>query len=356
MPLAWAPGGAARLAGLARACGAERWRRVLKTLVIGAKQVRDILQPAACIDVMHAAFLALARGEAVVPLRVAAWLPDGRGAIASMPAILEEPPLLGAKVITVFPGNRQHGLESHQGVVLLHDASDGRLVAVVDASTVTALRTAAVSALATRMLARPDAHVLTLLGSGRQAEEHLAALREVRQLKEVRVWSRSHANAQAFAQRHAHGDLRVLVFDRAAEALHGADIVCTVTAATEPILAGEWLGAGMHLNAVGASTPGFRELDAEAVARSRMFVDRRASAEAESSDYIVPMRAGAIPPDHIQGELADLVAGMVDGRRTEADITLFKSLGLAIEDLAAAHFVFREALARGIGTPVQIME
>lgn len=329
----------------------------MAALVLNARDVRALLRPADCIDALEDAFLAAARGEVVQPLRVAAWRPDAAGAIAAMPAFIGEPPVLGAKVIAVFPQNRSRGLPSHQGVVLLHDALDGQLLAIVDAGAITALRTAAASALATRLLAREDAGVLALLGSGVQAAEHLTALCAVRPIREVRVYSRTPAHAHAFAAREAerHG-LPVRAVPTAAEAVRGADIVCTLTAATEPILLGRWLLPGMHVNAVGASTPAFRELDAEAVACSRLFADRSESARAESADFLQAVREGAISDEHLRGDLADLVSGRVRGRETAQDITLFKSLGLALEDLAAAHRAYREAVRRGHGISIEIGE
>ncbi len=327
----------------------------MAALLLDASDVRALLTPEDCVAVLEEAFATFARGTVVQPLRVVAWRPDEHGAMASMPAFIGEPPILGAKVIAVFPANRSRGIPSHQGVVVLHDPEDGRLLAILDAGAVTSLRTAAASALATKILANADATVLALLGSGEQAREHLRALCTVRPICEVRVWSRTPGHALEFAKRalDMHG-LTVRAAKSAEEAVRGAEIICTLTAATAPILRGEWLAEGAHVNAVGASTPAFRELDAEAVARSRLFADSRASLAAESMDYLGALKEGAIGEDHLLGDLGDLVTGRVRGRTDHREITLFKSLGLALEDLAAARMVLQRAREQGRGTPLAL--
>lgn len=321
-------------------------------LFLDREDVEALLPYGECVEVMAGALAALARGEALQPLRSAHWLPDRRGLLGVMPGALLEggEEILGLKVITVFPGNHAHGEESHLGAVLLFEGERGRPVAMLDAAAVTAIRTAAVSALATRLLAREEAGDLALLGSGVQARTHLAALREVRPLRRVRVWSRHPESARGFAERESerHG-LPIEPAASAREAVAGADLICTVTSAREPVLLGEWIADGAHVNAVGACTPAARELDSEAVARARLFVDRRESALAEPGDLLIPLREGVIREDHIQGELGDLLLNRLPGRRSAGEITLFKSLGIAVEDLAAARHVHRKALEQGRG-------
>ncbi|HYM81260.1 MAG TPA: ornithine cyclodeaminase family protein, partial [Candidatus Limnocylindria bacterium] len=234
------------------------------------------------------------------------------------------------------------------------EVEHGRLVAVVDASAITAIRTAAVSAVATRALARPDAGDLAILGSGVQAASHLEAMRAVRPLGRVRVWSRTPENARAFAEREArrHG-LAVEPMPSARDALEGADLVCTTTAAREPIVLGEWLVPGAHVNAVGACFAGARELDSAAVARARLFVDRRESALNEAGDFLIARQEGAIGDDHIAGELGEVLLGRVAGRTSPDQITLFESLGLAVEDLAVAEHIHRKALAEDAGMALE---
>lgn len=299
---------------------------------------------AECIEVMQHALVTLARGGAVLPLRQVVWQPDRKGALGMMPAYLDDPGVIGAKIITVFPGNRGTPYESHQGSVLLFECENGRPLAIVDASSITAVRTAAVSAVATRVLARETAGDLAILGSGTQAVTHLEAMRAVRPVVRARVWSRTPENACRFAEAQSarHG-IEVTATDSAHEAVDGADIICTVTSAREPVLEGAWIAPGAHINAVGASTPAFRELDSAAVESSRVVVDRRESALNEAADILVPVQDGRINEDHILAELGDVLAGGIRIRTSDDDITLFRSLGLAIEDLAAAHHVYKVA-------------
>ena len=330
-------------------------------LFLNRTELEALLPYGECIEVMAEALAALARGEAVQPLRSVCWLPDRRGGLGVMPGALlsgaggETGEVLGLKVITIFPGNHAQGEESHLGVVLIFEADLGRPVALLEAASVTAIRTAAVSALATRLLAREDAGDLALLGTGVQARTHLAALREVRPLRRVRVWSRDAGHARHFAEEAAaRYALPVEPTLSAQEAVAGADLICTVTSAREPVLAGDWLAPGAHVNAVGACTPVTRELDTAAVVRARLFVDRRESALNEAGDFLIPLREGAVGKDHIQGELGDLLLGRLPGRRTPEEITLFKSLGIAVEDLAVARHVLRKARAEGRGIELDL--
>ena len=321
------------------------------TLFVNHDDVLALLPMAECIDAMTDALRTLARGGALLPLRQVVRLPDGRNAFALMPAALNDPSALGAKIITVFPGNDATPYDSHQGAVLLFDTEYGRLIGILDASTITALRTAAVTAVATRLLAREDARTLALLGAGVQAETHLESISVVRRIDEVRVWSRSGDRARRFADRYAAAGKRIVVCQSAREAAEGADVVCTITSSREPVLFGEWLAPGTHVNAVGASLATSRELDSAAVVKSRLYVDRRESTVNEGGDFLVPKREGLIGDDHIVGEIGELLIEppRIPGRRSADEITLFKSLGLAIEDVAAARRIYDRALAAGAG-------
>jgi alanine dehydrogenase len=303
------------------------------------------------IGAMETAFRALAEGTAILPLRTIVWEPGKSGALGSMPAYLPEaepdgrrvPAVLGVKAVTFFPGNQRSALDTHQGVVIVFDAKDGRPLAICDGTEITARRTAAVSALATRLLARQDSETLTLLGSGTQARTHLEAISVVRPIRQARVWSRNPDHARRFAQEQSRPDRPVAAAASAQAAVAGADIVCTLTASNEPVLSGAWLSPGSHLNAVGASTAASREIDTEAVVRASFFVDCRESALAEAGEFLLAKKQGAVEDSHIRAELAELVTGGAAGRRSREEITLFKSVGLAIEDLAAA----RLAIAKG---------
>jgi ornithine cyclodeaminase len=316
-------------------------------LILNREDVERLLPMRECIEVMAEALSALARGEALQPLRQAHWLPDRRGLLGVMPGALwddDKGTVLGIKVITVFPGNHARGEESHLGSVLLFEGDMGKPVALLDGAAVTEIRTAAVSALATRLLARKDAGDLALLGSSVQARSHLAALKEVRPLRRVRVWSRDPEHVRRFiAEESARHGLSIEAAASARDAVEGADLICTVTSSREPVLEGAWIAPGAHVNAAGASIPAARELDTEAVRRARLFIDRRESALNEAGDLLIPIREGAVGEDHIVGEIGDLLVGRNPGRQSPEEITLFKSLGLAVEDVAAARFVWRRA-------------
>jgi len=304
----------------------------METLIIPQSLVPELLPMAECVDVMAEALLAVAQDDAVLPLRSMVWMPDKSGLLGVMPAYLGAPRSLGLKVISYLPGNHGTKRDSHQGAVLLFDTTTGELLAMIDASSITAIRTAAVSGLATRFLARDDAGDLALLGSGVQASTHLDAMRVVRTLRRVRVCSLSLEKAKAFARQHeAALGIPIEAVATAKEAVSGADLICTTTPAREPVLFGDWVAAGAHINAVGACFAAARELDTHAVVRSRLYVDRRESALAEAGDFLIPKAEGAIGDDHIVGELGDILAGRVAGRRSRDEITLFKSLGIAVD-------------------------
>lgn len=327
----------------------------MELLVINAAEVRRLLPMAACMDAMEKALKQLGRGEAQNPLRSFTWLPERRGILGAMPALSEE--AMAVKVITVMPGNHGTPYDSHMGAVILFDAQYGRPLALMDATEITAIRTAAVSGVATRTLAREDAGDLAILGTGVQGRSHLRAMLEARPLRRVRVWGRRDA-ARADFVRWASEELEVEVeaTEDAQSAVTGADLICTATAATLPILEGAWLSPGAHINAVGAATPASRELDSAAMALVSHFVDRRESALDESGDYLIALQQGAIADDHIRAELGEVLLGSAPGRQNDEEITLFNSLGLAVEDLAAAQLVYQEAQGQGMGTSVNFGE
>lgn len=304
---------------------------------------------------MKETFQSLARGEAVFPLRRAVPQPDGKGLLGMMPGFFGGQGVMGLKATSVFPGNLDTPYESHQGAVLLFEMEHGRLLSVVDAGTITGIRTAAATGAATDVLARKDSASLTLLGSGTQASAHLGAMLAVRKgIQSVRVWSRNVDHAKRFAERESktHG-VPIEVLERAEDAVLGADLICTTTGSKSPILKGAWLSPGVHVNAVGSSVPPYRELDTEAVVKSRFFVDSRESALNEADDFRIPKQEGAVGDSHIRGEIGEVLIGKVSGRTSNGEITVFKSLGLAIEDLAAANFVYKQAMSRGLGTWVE---
>jgi ornithine cyclodeaminase len=315
-------------------------------LIVSQSDVPRLLPMRDCIEVMQETLIALAEGKTILPLRTVIPLLEQRGAFACMPAVLGAPTAMGVKVITVFPGNEGTAFDSHQGAVLLFEPEHGSLVAVLDASSITALRTAAVSAVATRALARPESAILSLIGSGVQAVTHLEAMLAVRPISEVRVYSRTHKNAEMFAAREGRRfSVPIEAAGTAEQAVRGADIICTLTSSRSPVLFGEWLKPGCHINAVGASTRAARELDGRAVQLSRLFVDRRESTVNESGDYLMALDEGLISTDHIVAEVGDVLLQRSPGRTSTEEITLFKSLGLAVEDVAAAYHIYERTRA-----------
>jgi len=327
----------------------------MKILIVNQSEVRRLLPMDECIEVMAEALAALARGEAILPLRTILWLPDKVGALGTMPSYLPGIDAMGLKVISVFPRNHGTKYDSHQGAVLLFEAKHGQLVALIDASAITAIRTAAVSGVATGLLARDNAKSLAILGSGVQARTHLAAVIHARSISDVRVWSRNAEHALRFAEGESlrHG-IAIAAAKSVRAAVEGAEIICTTTAAREPILKGEWIAPGTHINAVGSSVPFTRELDTTAMKNARLYVDRRESTLNEAGDFLIAKREGAIGDEHIVGEIGEVLIGQIEGRQTPDEITLFKSLGLAVEDLAAANHVYGKAVDAGAGVFVEL--
>ncbi len=315
----------------------------MRVLVASEHEVESLLSMRECIGVMEKALATLARGEVHQPLRHAIRAPGAQGLLGLMPSYGLS--YYGLKEVCVFPGNPARGLDTHLGAVMLHSGETGELLAIVNASAITAIRTAAVSAVATRLLAREDASTLAILGAGVQARTHLEAIPLVRRISNVRVYSRTRAKAEQLQG--------VTVVDSVEEAVRGADIIVTATSSREPILKREWIAPGTHINAVGSSIAAARELDGAAIAASSLFVDRRESTINESGDYLFALREGAIGEGHIRGEIGDLLIGKAAGRTSPDEITLFKSLGLGIEDLAAAAFIYEKANRSGSGTFVE---
>ena len=317
----------------------------MKTLVLNHDQVAKLLPMPECIEVMQDALSALARGEAEQPLRTIFKPENVRGVLAMMPSFRRSTTsLFGLKAICVFPDNAAIGKDAHQGGVLLFSGETGELLALVNASAITAIRTAAVSAVATRALAREDASELTIIGAGVQAHSHLAAMACVRSIKRARIVARRFEKAQAFAnEMQPKFEFPIEANRSAEEGVTGADLVVTATTAREPVVKRQWIQAGAHINAIGTFSPKARELDTATMREATLFVDRRESALNEAGDYLLAAAEGAISREHIRAELGEVLIGSHSGRTSENEITVFKSLGLAIEDLAAAEYVYRKA-------------
>ncbi len=334
-------------------------QNTMKTLILSQNEVLELLPIKECIAVMREALSALAAGKAHQPLRTIIRPPGAKGVMGLMPAYMSDDSspdraAFGLKAICVIPGNPAKGLDSHQGAVLLSSAETGELLAMMNASAITAIRTAAVSGVATDLLARADAGKLALLGTGVQARTHLTAMDQVRSLTRCRIASRHFEHAQNFAEEMRRDfSFALEPVETVAEALAGADLIVTATTAREPIVRREWISAGAHLNLVGSSIPKAREVDSETMAAASLFVDRRESTINEAGDYLLAVRDGVIGPNHIRAEIGEVLKGDKPGRTSPEEITVFKSLGLAVEDLFAAEYLYRRAKELNAGTWVE---
>ena len=322
--------------------------------ILGAGDIFALLPMADCVDAMHEAMVALSSGQVVMPARVIAPLADGDGLMAAMPGSSRSPAVDGAKLLTLLPGNPAAGRAAVQGVVVLFDHASGAPMALLDGAAITALRTAAVSALATRLLARADARSHGILGTGVQARMHIDAIHAVRPAAtEVRIWGRNPIRAREFAAEQARRTgLDVVAVEHAAQAAR-CDIVSATTGAAQPVVQGAWLHNGAHVNLVGAHRPVDREADTATIVRCSVYVDLMHSAMNEAGDLLIPMAEGAFAKERIVGELGQLAAGQIPGRASTAQITLFKSLGVVAQDLFAAWAVLQRAQRAGVGTLVE---
>lgn len=326
----------------------------MSVLILNQQEIERLMPIADCIRLMREALAALARGEMTQPLRTVIAPPGARGLLGLMPAHkASEPPAYGVKVIGVFPDNPARGLDAHQGSVILLSGDTGEVMALMNASAITAIRTAAVSGVATELLAREEASELAIIGAGVQAHTHLEAMASVRPIKRARVSSRRFDNTQRFVEAmQPLYDFPLEAVETVEAAVRGADLIVTATSSREPVVRREWIAEGAHLNVVGASIPAAREVDSAMMAAASLFVDRRESTLNESGDYLMALREGAIGPDHIRAEIGEVLVGEKPGRTSAAEITLFKSLGLAVEDLASAEYLYRKAKEQHAGTEV----
>lgn len=306
-----------------------------------ADTVRRVLRMDACIDLMADTQAAISRGEITPPLRSFVPVAGGKAGMGIMPG--DTPSAFGAKLVSIYADNPVRGLPMIQGCILLFDPETGAPTALVEGASVTGVRTAAASGAATRTLAREDASVLALLGYGVQAETHLEAMRCVRPVREVRVWGPSIEKAGRFAAAHADDDVAVNAVETAREAVSGADLVCAVSAASEPVIVGRRLAEGCHVNLVGSHSPRTREADGETMGRARVFTEITDFAMKEAGDILLAIDEGFLTEGDLAGEIGAVIGGAVEGRRSEDEITLYKSLGNVAQDLAAAHYIASRA-------------
>lgn len=327
----------------------------MKILILTHAEVGELLPVQECIPVMAEALSDLARGTIHQPLRMIVTPPNAAGDMALMPSYRGgDRAAYGVKTVCVFPGNPARGMDSHQGSVVLFSGETGQLLALMNASAITAIRTAAVSGVATQLLAGENAGDLAIIGSGVQARTHIEAMASVRRIRRARVSSLRFENARKFAEEFGKRyEFPIEPVESIEEAIRGADLIVTATTSAQPILRREWISPGAHLNVVGSSIPTTREVDGATMAAATLFVDRRESTTNEGGDYLFALREGAITPDHIRAEIGELLIGKHPGRSSPDEITMFKSLGLAIEDLASAEYLYRKARETQAGTWVE---
>lgn len=315
----------------------------MEPLFVNKEKIASLLPMEECIEVMEKMFRSLAAGECLQPLRNIMRLPGGSGVLGMMPGHAAKLGVMGIKVITVFHANSESGLPSHQGIVMLFDAKHGQPLMLFDALEITAIRTAAASAVATKLLSRENSSTLAIIGSGEQAKRHIEAMLLVRNLKQINIWSRNEKNAkQLVNELSGEYNLNIHVKKNVQQAAEHADIICTVTSSKEPIVMGDWIAAGTHINAVGSSTAVARELDTTAMTRSKLFADCYESLFNEAGDFLIPKKEGAVHDEHVKAEIGEVLSGTKKGRENEEEITVFKSLGIAAEDIFSAYHIYQK--------------
>lgn len=324
-------------------------------LVLSEKQVQSLIDIADLISTLETAHIQYSTGKAVMPVRLVVPLPQIQGRITSMPGFLDEDKALGMKVVTYFQENPGRNLPAILGTILLFSAETGKLIAVMDGSYVTAIRTACASAMATKALANAETAVLGILGAGIQARAHIQALTHVKQIERIKIYSPSGASAAGIKKDLEPAmKIAIEVAASAEDAVRDVDLLVTGSTAREPIVKSDWLKAGVHINAVGSHRPDYREIDGATMARAKVVVDSRAAIMAECGDILLAIKENLISENHIHGEIGEVLAGTKAGRSSASEVTLYKSVGIAIQDVATAHLVYQKALEQGVGTTVEI--
>lgn len=324
-------------------------------LLLSETQVESLIDLDELIAALEQAHIQYSTGHAVMPVRLVVPMPSIQGRITSMPGYLNDDKALGMKIVTYFQNNSKQGLPAILATIMLFSAETGRMIAAMDGSCITAIRTACASAMATRILAKGQTPVLGVLGAGVQARAHIQALARVRRLEKIKIYSPSGVSAGAVAKDLApEVEAAIEVATSAEEAVRDADLIVTVTTAREPILQLPWLKPGVHINAVGSHRPDLREIDGATLARARIVVDSREAIMAECGDILLAIKERSITQDDIHAEIGEILAGSKAGRSDANTITLYKSVGIAIQDVAAANLVYQKALERGVGTTVEI--
>ena len=324
-------------------------------LVLSENDVRSLLDVEELIPVLEQAHIQFSTGKAVMPVRQVVPLPQIKGRITSMPAYLSESNALGMKVVTYFPENPKQGLPMILASVFLYSTESGRLLAVMDGTYITSIRTACVSAFATRALANPETPALGVLGAGVQARAHIRALCRVRKIREIKVYDVLEKSVESLKEElEPEVGIKIEPAKTAEEAVRNADLLVTVTTAKEPIVSADWLRPGVHINAVGSHRPDLREIDAATFERARIVVDSREAIMAECGDILLAIKEGVITENHIYAEIGEILAGKKPGRTATDEITVYKAVGIAIQDVATAQLAYEKALERKVGATVEI--
>lgn len=320
--------------------------------IISANQVKELLPMEACIPQIEKAMIALSRRELVLPQRQVIDL--GReNKLLIMPSASSQLGRYGSKIINIHPHNKNNDLPVIQGFFSIFDLANGRLLSIIDGSSLTAIRTAAASALATKLLARENSHCCGIFGTGVQASSHIDAMIAVRPITTIKIWARDFSKAIKFAAQEKQRTGKDCHAYESPIEVANSDIVCTVTGAIEPILKGQWLQSGSHINLVGAHSPNSREADTLCVQKSKIYVDCLTATFSEGGDIIIPLAEEAINREHIIGELGQLAEGEIIGRQSKGEITLYKSLGIAAQDLYSANYIYQQANKKGMANEVE---
>ncbi|HEX9142749.1 MAG TPA: ornithine cyclodeaminase family protein [Candidatus Binatia bacterium] len=324
-------------------------------LVLSEKEVQSLAEVEELIPVLERAHIQYSTGKAVMPVRLVVPLPQIEGRITSMPGYLSEDKALGMKVVTFFPNNLKQNLPQLLATVMLFSADTGKMIAAMDGNYITAIRTACVSAMATKALANPESAVLGVLGAGVQARAHIRALTQIRKISEIKIYDIFEASARQLQEAlEKEIGVKIDVVQSAREAVLDADLLVTVTTAKEPIVKADWLKPGMHINAVGSHRPDLREIDGATLASAKIVVDSREAIMAECGDILLAIQEKAITADSVHAEIGEILAGKKPGRTRSDEITLYKAVGIAIQDVATAHLVYRKALERNVGTDIEV--
>ncbi len=324
-------------------------------LILSGAQVQALIDMGEAIDAIESALVEFSAGEAIMPIRATTQVPAHHGLMLSMPAFLGRTNALGSKTVTVYKDNQQKGLPRILATVVVNDPETGEVLALMDGTYLTAIRTAAASGVATRHLALPGPKVVAILGAGIQGHSHLWAMCEVREVTRVRVYDHTRTKAEKFkTANESRFRIPIDVAFSAEAAIRGADLIVLATTSPTPIVQWAWLKPGAHINAVGSHAPGARELDSDTVAHARVVVDSREANFAECGDVLIPLQEGRITRDMVVDEIGEVAAGTKPGRSNPTQVTIYKSVGIAVEDVAAANLIYRKALAQGIGHSVEL--